>query len=188
MNPILRISITLLAWGLFFGYWLIAARSAKRVASSEPPASRILHLSLWIGGFVLAVFPEILPLGRILPDTLAVYLTGLAVVLSGHLFGVWARSTLGAYWSGSVAIKAEHKLIRAGPYALVRHPIYTGIIAAFLGTALSTGQLSALIGFALVTAAYVRKVYIEEAWLVGQFGAEYADYRHAVKTLIPFIL
>jgi len=85
---------------------------------------------------------------------------------------VWARVHLGQYGSRTIDIKSEYQLILSGPYALVRHPISTGLVPAFLGTALAEDEISALLALALVIMASIRKIWIEEKWLLGQLGEE----------------
>ena len=95
---------------------------------------------------------------------------------------------MGQNWSGQITIKEEHQLIRQGPYALVRHPIYTGWWFGLIGTAIVYGRWGGLLGCVIMLAAYWRKIGIEERFLVQQFGDKYLAYRRQVKALIPFVL
>jgi protein-S-isoprenylcysteine O-methyltransferase Ste14 len=97
----------------------------------------------------------------------------------------WARMHLGKYWSGRISLKENHRVIQTGPYAWVRHPIYSGLILALFGTAITLGTISAFAGFAFMLISFVRKLKIEETWLRSQFGAEYEAYQNRVKALIP---
>jgi len=99
---------------------------------------------------------------------------------------VWARVHLGGNWSGTVTVKEAHELIRSGPYSRVRHPIYTGLIAAALGTALASGTVGAALGAAIIAAALVRKLRAEEGFMHETFPGEYERYRAEVPALIPF--
>ena len=90
------------------------------------------------------------------------------------------RAWLGRNWSAEVTVKHDHELVRSGPYALVRHPIYTGLLLALIGTALGVGNGRALIGLVLIVAALLRKVAIEERFMSEQFGDAYARYRAEV--------
>jgi protein-S-isoprenylcysteine O-methyltransferase Ste14 len=95
---------------------------------------------------------------------------------------------LGKNWSGTVTIKEGHELIMSGPYAVVRHPIYTGLLLAFLGSALARGDWRAVLAFALAAAALWRKLRFEERWMRAQFGDAYAAYARRVSALVPFVL
>ena len=86
-----------------------------------------------------------------------------------------------------ITVQENHKLIRQGPYAIVRHPIYSGFMLATLGTALILGEIGGLISVALIVIAWGYKAHLEESFMTEQFGSEYEDYRHNVKGLIPGI-
>ena len=90
--------------------------------------------------------------------------------------------------SWSLTFVDGHRLIRTGPYAIVRHPIYAGIGAAILGTAVAVGEVRALLAFLLIAAAYLHRIRIEERLLAREFGAEHDRYRRDVKALVPFLL
>jgi protein-S-isoprenylcysteine O-methyltransferase Ste14 len=115
------------------------------------------------------------------------FILGIAMLLDvvGLSFAVWARIHLGQYWSGRITLKVDHRVIQTGPYALVRHPIYSGLILALLGTALSRGTVQAFLGFAFILAAFLRKLTLEENWLRSHFGTEYELYQKRVRALIP---
>jgi protein-S-isoprenylcysteine O-methyltransferase Ste14 len=110
-----------------------------------------------------------------------------ALLAAGLGFAVWARVHLGRNWSGTVSVKEDHELIRSGPYAYVRHPIYTGILAAVLGTAIASGTVRALIGLVIIAAALVRKSHIEERFMRETFPGQYERYSAEVPALIPFL-
>jgi protein-S-isoprenylcysteine O-methyltransferase Ste14 len=95
---------------------------------------------------------------------------------------------LGRNWSGIVTLKENHELITQGPYNLVRHPIYTGLLVAFLGSALARGQWRGLIAVAIVFWALWRKLRLEERWMREQFGEQYVAYSKRVSALIPYVL
>src|SRR5262249_17077424 len=100
-------------------------------------------------------------------------------------FAVWARVHLGRFWSGTVTLKADHALIRTGPYALTRHPIYTGLLSAFTGTALGRDSVAGLLGLGLRVAALVVKLHQEERPLRGHCGPAYQQYQAEVPALLP---
>jgi protein-S-isoprenylcysteine O-methyltransferase Ste14 len=113
---------------------------------------------------------------------------GAAITTAGLLFAVWARVHLGRNWSRSVTIKQDHQLIVTGPYAIARHPIYTGILAGFLGMAIAVTEVRGLIAFALVFVILWFKLRMEEQWMRMQFGDSYAAYSKRVAALIPFLV
>jgi protein-S-isoprenylcysteine O-methyltransferase Ste14 len=99
-----------------------------------------------------------------------------------------ARRHLGRHWSHAVTEKVDHELVRSGPYRWVRHPIYTAMLGMYLGTALVSGELHALIAVAIVIAAYVRKIRLEERLLERVFGADFREYRRHSRALIPGVI
>jgi protein-S-isoprenylcysteine O-methyltransferase Ste14 len=125
---------------------------------------------------------------RTIPDGMAIRLTGTIITLLGLGFAVWARVHLGKYWSSMPAIRVDHKLIRTGPYSVVRHPIYTGILFGFAGTAIIIGDLLALVAFFLILATYLWKIWMEEKYLQEEFGDAYARYKKEVPALIPLLV
>src|SRR5262249_4838330 len=110
---------------------------------------------------------------------------GLALQSCAVILAVWARRHLGRNWSGAIAIKAAHQLVRTGPYRWGRHPIYTGMLGMFLGTALVSADLHALLALAIMVLAYRRKIRLEEQRLHEVFGADYDGYRRDSWSLIP---
>ena len=105
----------------------------------------------------------------------------------GLAFAIWARVEIGRLWSSAVALKAEHTLVRGGPYAITRHPIYSGLLLALLGTAIARDTEAALLGFPLLCAGLFVKSKQEERLLLERFGPEYEKYRAEVPALIPHI-
>ena len=176
-----------LAWAL---YWAASAFATKRTRRRESPASRVVHvLPLLIGALLLGWRSVPWPwlALRLWPRAALPYFAGLALLYAGLAFAVWARLHLGRNWSGTVTVKEGHELIRSGPYAWVRHPIYTGLLTAVLGTALASGTVRAALAFVIVTAALLRKLRIEETFMEETFPAEYPAYRATVPALVPFI-
>ena len=106
----------------------------------------------------------------------------------GFGFAVWARIVLGRNWSGIVTVKEDHTLITRGPYEWVRHPIYTGILLALLGTAVTLGTVLNLVEVPVVALAFWLKMRPEERFMLETFGEQYAVYRRQVKALIPGVI
>lgn len=177
-------------WSAWAIYWIVSARNAKRTVRRESFASRVSHVLPLVIGIVLVALPYVpSPLfdTRILPRTLTTYWIGVILVFLGLVFAVWARRHIGSNWSGTVTVKENHALVRTGPYAWVRHPIYTGLLAAILGTGIARGELRGVWALALCTAAFVSKLRTEERWMREVFGEEYERYRAAVPALIPLL-
>ena len=170
-------------WVIFSLYWEAAARNAATAKSSESRASRGLHVLL--ANVALLLEMPVRGLGRFMPPSALVMAAGVAVEAMGLLVAIWARRHLGRNWSGEIAIKVEHQLIRSGPYRRLRHPIYTGLLAMYAGPALVTGEWLALIGVALAGLAYWRKIRLEEANLETAFGGDYEVYRRETWVLVP---
>ena len=124
---------------------------------------------------------------RFVPFGPAAAYAGFALTVIGLGFAVWARFTIGRNWGRLVTVQEGHKMMRNGPYAIVRHPIYSGFMLATLGTAIIVGQVGGLVSVALIVISWGYKSRLEETLMVEQFGAEYEDYRRHVKALIPGI-
>ena len=172
-------------------WWIARARGTVRTKSAEPLWSRLSYLAVFaVGILLLAGWPRVAPLDRVRlwRSTMTTFAVGLTMSWLGVAFAIWAREHLGRYWSGRVTLKEGHKLIRTGPYRVVRHPIYTGGLVALAGVAVARGDVRGLVGLVLSIAVFLRKIFLEERVLLGHFGDEYRDYRREVRALIPFIL
>lgn len=177
-----------LIWGV---YWLIAAGDVKTVVRVEDAASRAAHLvPLAVAGLLLAAPRLRIPwlYAHFMGPTPLTFFLGAGLVACGLAFAICARVVLGRNWSGTVTLKQGHELIRSGPYRWVRHPIYTGLLFGFLGTAIARAQWRGLLALLIVFIALWRKLRHEERWLTEIFGADYATYRSEVAALIPFVL
>lgn len=178
-------------WLAWIGYWAFAARAVKQTERIEDARSRLSHRLPLLAGALIMTIPNLLG-----PQVEAAFVAstpawlGLAIALValGLGFSVAARVWLGRNWSSMVTVKQEHELIRSGPYALVRHPIYSGLLLALAGSALMLGNWRALVGLALIVGALLRKLKIEERFMAEQFGEAYARYRAQVAMLVPFIV
>ena len=176
------------AWIGWGASWLLAsrwsARTEKHAVSWEVSAYRILAA---FGGFMIwdrtARALHMHPLWDVGRD--GGYLFA-ALTVGGIAFAWWARVHLGRLWSGAVERKQDHRIVDSGPYALVRHPIYTGLIAATLATAAAEATAPALAGWALIAFGLWLKARAEERFLGDELGADYAAYRRRVPMLVPF--
>jgi protein-S-isoprenylcysteine O-methyltransferase Ste14 len=178
------------AWIAFLLYWEIRSANTKTTQRLEPAASRILRALAFLIVIVLLSTTRI-PLPwlyrRLWPVGIWPFWVGAAVTVGGLLFAVWARQHLGSNWSRSVTVKHGHELITTGPYALVRHPIYTGILTGFLGTAIALSEVRGFIGFVLIFLVLWAKLRMEEQWMRSQFGKTYATYAHQTAALVPYL-
>jgi protein-S-isoprenylcysteine O-methyltransferase Ste14 len=111
-----------------------------------------------------------------------------AAMLAGLSFTWWARIHLGPLWSGAITRKEHHRIVDTGPYRIVRHPIYTGIIVGLLATAAAEATSTALVGAALIIVGLWLKARSEECFLKSELGAEtYDAYCRRVPMLVPFL-
>ncbi|MEJ2421204.1 MAG: isoprenylcysteine carboxylmethyltransferase family protein [Acidobacteriota bacterium] len=178
------------AWLALVLYWLWSARHAKshmqrqnftvRVAAYWLPflvAVGLLGPGHWYGDTFLH--------HRFLPKSLWIQGLGVALVIAGVALACRARYFLGRNWSMSVELKQKHELIQSGPYSVVRHPIYTGLLIGFAGTAVAMAEWRGLISVAIFTTFIVFKLRVEERWLSELFGPEYSQYMDRIKALVP---
>ena len=177
-------------WIAFLVYWRIKAADTKTTQRSEPTASGIMRALAFLTVIVLFSTTRI-PLPwlyrQLWPSGIWPFWIGAVVTLVGLLFAVWARRLLGGNWSSSVTIKQGHTLITTGPYALVRHPIYTGILTGFLGTAIALSQARGAVGFLVIFLVLWAKLRMEEEWMRSQFGETYVSYAHQTAALVPYL-
>jgi protein-S-isoprenylcysteine O-methyltransferase Ste14 len=180
----------LILWLAWAAYWVLSAARTKSTQRRESRASRLSHVLPLLIGVALIAWPRLslpaLPwLSWPLPYPQGRFLIGVLLVAAGLGYTFWARVHLGANWSGTVTQKEHHELIRTGPYAYVRHPIYTGLLIALVGSAVVRGEPRALLGLAIIAYALVRKLRIEERFMHELFPREYARYRAEVPALVP---
>jgi protein-S-isoprenylcysteine O-methyltransferase Ste14 len=187
----LALNIISACWTLFAVIWLLAAFATKQSVYQESTARRLRYvIPLVLGGILLTKGHRLSdPLDhRVIPhvDTLA--WIGVVLCIAGLAFCIWARFTLGRNWSGVVTLKAGHELIASGPYALVRHPIYTGLLTMAGGTVVVLGHLAGIIAMPFIFVSFWIKLRYEEKVMLEKFPHEYVAYQRRVKRLIPFAL
>jgi protein-S-isoprenylcysteine O-methyltransferase Ste14 len=145
-------------WMGFFVVWVAWALKTKPTASRESASSRLSYTILTVAAYYL-MFAGDIPHGffrsAIFTPTGWSDALGIAITVAGIAFAFWARIYLGRNWSGAVTVKVDHQLIRTGPYRWVRHPIYTGLITAMMGTAIVLDQVRGLIAVVLAYQAVV---------------------------------
>jgi protein-S-isoprenylcysteine O-methyltransferase Ste14 len=179
------ILISILMFVAFSLYWEQVGKKASAAKTSESSLSRGFHLALVSAAQILVLLPVPILRTRFLPESNALVIGALVLEAAFFLLAVWARQSLGRNWSGAVTTKVDHELIRSGPYSVVRHPIYSGVLGVYLSVALVSGEVHALIGVAIAFIAYWRKSRMEEAYLRGQFGAAYDVYQSETWAVIP---
>lgn len=176
------------AWAIWLIVWLLLAFFSKSTKRRETSGQRLQHLLPALFGFLL-IFREGTGapwLTRaIFPDNPLLMLVCVVLTILGLLFAVWARLALGSNWSGTVTIKANHQLIRRGPYRFIRHPIYTGMLAALLATVITQRLVTGLLGFTVVTFALYRKALREESFLSQEFGKAFVEHRQHTGMFLP---
>ena len=174
-------------WIPFIAYWVLAARetrlSRERVRAGSSPVRTALYLA---GGALIFLSPSLGPFNdRFVPAVVEVGAAGWVLTALGMLFSIWARVSLGRNWSGRVVLKHGQELVSTGPYALVRHPIYTGLLVALAGATVYDGRWRALLGLAFFAIGFWLKAHSEEKLLEREFGEEYRSYRARTPMLIP---
>lgn len=180
--------IALIPWYVFAGYWAITSLRVKRTKAREKSVDRLITVVVVVIAYELlfARWLRIGPLGlRFVPQEPWIAYFGVALTSVGAAISIWARYCLGEYWSARVTLKEGHQLIRSGPYAFVRHPIYTGMLVACLGTALVVGEWRGILAVVLLLAAHSRKAMREERMLTQEFGDQYTAYQQSTGFLLP---
>ena len=176
-------------WIVWLAYWTLAARYAKPTRWREPLGSRALHIIPALISVTLLAAPRALPPSlttRLAPPGPMRPVLGAFLVAAGLGFAIWARLHLGGNWSGVVTLKQDHALVQTGPYRIVRHPIYTGLLLALVGTATAIAEWRGVLAFGCALAGLLWKIRVEERHLQQTFP-EYAQYREQTAALIPLL-
>jgi protein-S-isoprenylcysteine O-methyltransferase Ste14 len=177
-------------WIIFAVIWMVAAFWTKQSVYKQRRGLLRYSLLLIVGAYLILKGPHLsdsLDL-RIIPHIDAIAWTGVALCVAGLLFCIWARFTLGRNWSGVVTFKGGHELITRGPYAIVRHPIYTGILTMIVGTVIVFGHVAGIVALPVVFWGLWIKLRYEEKLMLEKFPEGYTAYQRRVKRLIPFVL
>jgi protein-S-isoprenylcysteine O-methyltransferase Ste14 len=180
------IAICWIAWLL---YWLLMAFRNKRTVERGGFIGYRVVIVAVVGGLVLVAHPvAVRSAAHLWHTTLALGVLSDCIVLAGLAFTVWARIVLGRNWSVEVTFKQDHELIESGPYALARHPIYTGLIAMALGSAIDYGRTFGFVLFVALCAGLWWKARLEERMMNQHFPDAYAQYKKRVRAVIPHVL
>ena len=174
-------------------YWLWVYRRNKAPEQTEPLFKRLVVY--WLP-FVVALlllgpgewFGHSLLRQQFVPHTTLVYSVGFGLCFCGAALAIWSRYLLGRNWSATVQLKQEHELITSGPYRLIRHPLYTGLLVLFIGNAIMVGDWRGLLAVAIMFVSFWFKLRLEERWLLQHFGNTYSAYQRRTKMLVPVLL
>ena len=168
-------------------YWWLSARDVKRTRRPEATRDRVIYRIPLVLAILCLSAPGLVPRvlhQRFVPLGVPAQAAGVVLLVAGLGFAIWARRHLGRNWSASVVVKEDHALVRTGPYSRVRHPIYTGLLLAFLGTAIAVGEWRGLVGLVVAIVSFLLKSRLEEQRM-GETFPEYAEYRRHTAALIP---
>jgi protein-S-isoprenylcysteine O-methyltransferase Ste14 len=177
------------SWVLLFLVWMPGYVIGK-VSRRAPRLGLQGAISvLLVACFVFLLNPTLFGLGMpITPQTTPFGMIGLTLDLTGIALAIWARLVLWRSWAGLiVTVREEDQLVQWGPYAVVRHPIYAGLLLALAGTTLTLGTLASYLGLAAGLAAFMMRVSLEETALGAHFGEAYRAYQQRAKKIIPFL-
>lgn len=175
-----------IAWVL---YWLVMAFTTKRTVERRGFIGyRLVALIVFVGCFVIGRLLQVSTQSELWQTTLGLGVITDCIVVAGAAFTVWARITLGRNWSAEVTFKQDHELIESGPYALARHPIYTGLIVMTLGTVINYGRPLGLALLFSICASLWWKARQEERVMSRHFPDAYAAYKMRVHAIVPFVL
>jgi protein-S-isoprenylcysteine O-methyltransferase Ste14 len=177
-----------LLWTLFIVVWTLAWLRTKRTQQRAPFGSRLLYgipvvLASWL------LFSDNVPFAwlqsRIIARNIFIETSAASLTALGIALAIWARVYIGQNWSSAVTIKVGHELIRTGPYAWVRHPIYSGLLLAMIGTALARREPRGFLAIVVLWLGFWIKSRMEEQFMHKTFGPEYEAYTRSTGTLIP---
>jgi protein-S-isoprenylcysteine O-methyltransferase Ste14 len=179
-------------WVAWMVFWAVSAARAPRA-----PERRDQGLAVWAyrGPLVVAMwllFAPWMTLGLLdlqySVHSMVLVAVGWSLVVIGLGVTVWARLSLGEQWSGRVGVGSDHRLVQSGPYRFVRHPIYSGILLAFAGSAMALGGWRCLVAFVLAASALWFKLRREDRLMAELFKDDYPAYKARVPALIPLVL
>jgi len=177
-----------LLWSIWVVSWLAAAAWADPVQKRAGVQAELRYRFLWLIGMVMLFAPAHNYVGRLrlwMPSLAEAWIC-VALVAIGLVFSWWARLHLGRLWSADITAKVDHRVVDSGPYGLVRHPIYTGLLLAVFATMAAKGTVWGVAGAVVLTIGVVVKAKLEESFLRGELGPAYDDYAKRIPMLVPF--
>jgi protein-S-isoprenylcysteine O-methyltransferase Ste14 len=183
--------VAIACWWVLLFVWLPGYFLRLRARNAPTPYPRqqlVASVLLCLCFFLMFASQRLGFRPRLTPQAPALGVLGDILVIAGAAFAIWARLTLGRNWSGLiVSVREGQGLVQHGPYAIVRHPIYTGFICAVIGTALTLGTLASWLGVAAGVLGMLIRVEIEDRMMATEFGDVHAAYRVRTKKLIPLV-
>ncbi|MEK9177411.1 MAG: isoprenylcysteine carboxylmethyltransferase family protein [Patescibacteria group bacterium] len=187
------VAALLFLWMVFIVFWRVMAMFVKPTAKRAPFFERIAYNIPFFLAFAALLMSfgswAWVPLASIVvAQTKFSIVLGIGLTAFGLAVSIWSRIALGSNWSHTIVLVKEHKLVTHGPYAYMRHPIYTGLLLMFFGTAVALGTLGGMIGFGLMFVSCWVKLISEERLMIREFPHEYLHYSRRVKRLIPYFL
>ena len=176
-------------WAAWLLYWVIMWHKQKPVTEAQNPTQRGGYTILLTAGILLLIYGYRLPrVGvRVLPDSIVVAAAAVLLAILGVGITIWARRVLADNWSADVSFKQDQQLVTSGPYAITRHPIYTGLTLLFLGTATLQGTWAGFKGLALAFISFQIKLGQEERLMLLHYGDAYTSYQKRTRRIIPFL-
>jgi protein-S-isoprenylcysteine O-methyltransferase Ste14 len=181
------ITVSAALWLAWVISWYVAAFWRHESVIEAPHNQYRLHITIILVGFMLAfgVVPGFR--GPLWPIGPALGWSMVGLTAAGLAFTWWARVHMGRLWNGGVSRTAEHRVIESGPFALVRHPIYTGMIAGVWAVAVLQARPLTLAGGALFALGFILKARVEERFLAAELP-DYVDYRRRVRMIVPLVI
>lgn len=181
-------TIVNVSWGALVTVWTLLLFTNKRTQERDRPGSQVWYRAPMLLSYVL-MFSPLLWIGalghRWIAHSPVERIGGAALTAAGVAFAIWARLSIGRNWSGVVTVKEEHELIQRGPYAWIRHPIYTGLILAMIGSALVIDRWAGVLAVCILAASFVFKSRIEEQFMRRTFGVQYEQYCTHTGAFLP---
>ena len=180
--------IVTVSWAVVFSVYLILGFTNKRTRTRDRLGSRIWYHAATVLSYFLMFNPRLWG-GVLAKEWIARGVVeesvGAALAVAGGAIAIWARLSIGRNWSAVVTVKEDHRLVRVGPYAWIRHPIYTGLITAMAGTALLNRRWSGILALLLMATGFFFKSRVEERFMRQTFGPQYEEYRAQSGAFLP---